>query len=73
MIILKKANNFHIIRHLKKIIISAVIMGLVSLILNNFGINIILNIIISGSVYFITLYILKEKILSEIIGLAKKI
>ena len=73
LIILKKANNFHIIRHLKKIIISAVIMGLVSLILNNFGINIILNIIISGSVYFITLYILKEKILSEIIGLAKKI
>lgn len=73
LIILKKANDFHIIRHLKKIIISAVIMGLISLILNNFGINIILNIIISGSVYFIALYILKEKILSEIIGLAGKI
>jgi len=41
-------------------------MGLFSLILQNLGINVILNIIASAGIYFSALYLLKEKMLVEI-------
>ncbi len=63
---LKKINNFYTIRHLKKIAISAIIMGVFSFVLNKIGINVVINIIASGGVYLGLLYILKENILQEI-------
>ena len=70
---LKKINNFYTIRHLKKMIVSAIIMGIFSFILNKIGINVIINIIASGGIYFGLLYILKEKILEEIKPIIKSI
>ena len=62
----KKINNFHTLRNIKKIIISSIIMGIVSVFLNRFGMNIILNIIISGSAYLLLLFLFKEPLILEV-------
>ncbi|MBI4993493.1 flippase [Candidatus Wolfebacteria bacterium] len=62
----KKISDISILKHLKKIITSAIIMGIFSFILNKFNINIIANIIISTLIYLSALYLLKEKIITEI-------
>jgi O-antigen/teichoic acid export membrane protein len=69
---MKKINNFYTLRYLKKIIAGAIIMAGVSFILNYFNLNVILNIVISTGVYFGILYLLKEKVLGEILILFKK-
>ena len=69
---IKQISDFHTLRHLKKIIASAIIMGLFSYILNNFGLNVIINIIISAGIYFGTLYALKEEAINEIKDLFAK-
>lgn len=63
---LKKINDFHTLRHLKKIIASAIIMGIFSFVLNKTGTNVIVNIVVSAGIYFGTLYLLKESILNEL-------
>ncbi|MEK7087233.1 MAG: polysaccharide biosynthesis C-terminal domain-containing protein, partial [Patescibacteria group bacterium] len=62
----KKIDNFFTLKHLKKIIVSALIMGFFSFLLNKFGLNVIINIIISSGIYFGMLYLLKEKIINEV-------
>jgi O-antigen/teichoic acid export membrane protein len=68
----KQNLNFHILRYIKKIIASAIIMGFFSFLLNQTGINVIVNIILSAGVYFIILYLLKENTINEIRRLFKK-
>ena len=63
---IKQIGNFYTLRHLKKIIVSAIIMGFFSYILNKFGLNVIINIIISSGIYFGALYTLKEDAINEI-------
>jgi len=69
----KKINNFYTFRHLKKIIASAAIMGISAFFINKLGVNVLLNIIISAGVYLIAIYLLKEKILKDIISLSQKV
>ncbi len=63
---IKKMNDFKIFFHIRKIIVSTLLMSLVSLLLKYFGLNILLNILISMIFYFGILYILKEPILKEV-------
>ncbi|MEK9154618.1 MAG: flippase [Patescibacteria group bacterium] len=69
--IAKKINDFFSFRQLSKAIIAAIIMGVIAFILNESNINVIINIIISAGIYFGTLYLLKEKILEEILTILK--
>ncbi|PIY59465.1 hypothetical protein COY96_01695, partial [Candidatus Wolfebacteria bacterium CG_4_10_14_0_8_um_filter_37_11] len=70
---MKRINNFYTFRHLKKIIASAAIMGISAFFINKLGVNVLLNIIISAGVYLIAIYLLKEKILKDIISLSQKV
>lgn len=63
---LKQMINFKIIMHLPKIIIASGSMALIMLIIKSTGVNFIINAGISALVYFLTLYLLKEKIIKEI-------
>lgn len=71
--LIKKINNFQTFRHLIKITTSAVIMGILSIILNYLGLHVVANIASSAIAYFGILYLLKEPSLQEIIGLVRKI
>jgi len=68
----KKINNFHTLRHLKKIISATLIMGLMAFIFQKTGLGLIPNIIISIGTYFAALYFLKEKILLEVLESIKR-
>ncbi len=68
----KKISEFQTLRHLKKIIAAAIIMGGLSFAINYLKINVIINIFISGAAYFAMLYLAKEKILGEFLILFKK-
>ena len=70
---IKKIDDFSALKHLKKIIAAAVIMGIFSSTLNKLELNVIINIIISSGIYFGALYLLKEDIILEIKSLIKKI
>lgn len=69
---IKKITEFQTFRHLKKIIAAAIIMGGFSFVLNYLEMNVVLNIVFSGGVYFGMLYLFKEKILEEISILFRK-
>ena len=51
--------------NLKKIIPATLIMALASYFMNLFGVNVIVNIVISAALYGGILYILREKLLFE--------
>ena len=63
---MKKINDFQISIWLKKIILSTLIMVCSILILKHFGINVILNMLISTAVYFGFLILMKRTILREL-------
>lgn len=63
---MKKINNFETLVHLKKIFFASVILGVLCFVFNKIGINVIINILLSGTIYFGLLFILKEKILEEL-------
>jgi len=69
---IKKIADFQTMRHLKKITAAAVIMGGLNFILNRLGVNVVINIFISGAAYFGMLYLVKEKTLGEFMVLFKK-
>ena len=68
----KKISEFQTFRHLKKIIAAAIIMGFTAFFLNQLSFPVLINIFISVGVYLGILYLLKEKILEEILILFKK-
>lgn len=59
----KKVTEFSILPHLSKIITAGLIMGVFTFFLRHFPVNIILNIVLSGSLYLVSLWILKEPML----------
>lgn len=67
--IAKKMNYFEVLPHVKKIIFSAAIMGIASLVFDKMGMQVLVNIVISSLVYTGALYLFREKIIEE----AKKI
>ena len=71
---IKKIENFYTLRHLKKIIIAGIIMGISGYSLNRFlELNILVNIAACAIIYFSALYLIKEKVLFEIKELFKRI
>lgn len=70
---IKKINNFYTLRHLKKIALGAIVMGIFSFIFNEIGLSVIINIALSSLIYFLLLYLLKEKILKEIMEIFKRL
>lgn len=62
----KKVNNFYTLVHLKKIIVAGVLMGAISLAMNQLQVHLLFNIFISAAAYFFMLYVLKEKSILEI-------
>jgi len=70
--LMKKVNNFHTIRYLKKIALAAVVMGVVSFSLNKLGLQVLVNIAISAAAYFALLLFLKEGTIKEGVVMAKR-
>lgn len=69
---MKQINHFEILPSIKTVILPTIIMTLTILILKYFGIQVILNIIISSMIYFWILFLVKKSIfteLKEIIGI----
>ncbi len=63
---MKKINDFRILPSLKTITLPAIVMILLVFVLKHFGIEVILNIIISSLVYFIILFLVKKSIFIEL-------
>ncbi len=70
---IKKISDFYTLRHLKKIAVSAVMMGMFSYVFNQLGLNVAINIILSAGIYFGMLYLLKENVINEIKEILGKI
>lgn len=70
---IKKINNFKTFRYLTKITLAAIVMGTITFTLSYLDINVLLNILISGVLYFAALYIAKEQALQEIIGMVRRV
>lgn len=66
---MKKVNRFTIISRLGKIIVSSLLMATVSFFLMILGVNVIINIVLSGCIYFFLLALLKEPLLQEVINI----
>lgn len=71
--LIKKINNFYTFRYLKKITAAACLMGIATLILDYWGVHVILNIGISALIYLVMLYMFKESALQELIMTVRKI
>ena len=63
---MKKVNYFTILPHLKKIFAAGIIMGVVTLALYYLGVNVLINVIFSGAIYFLCLRIFRESLLIEV-------
>lgn len=61
----KKINNFYTFRNIKKILLASILMGGTAIFINWLEISVIFNIIISGGIYFLILFILKEPLILE--------
>ncbi len=71
---IKQIGNFYTLRHLKKIIIAGIVMGIFGYIFDRFlKLNVLINIIACAGIYFSALYLMKEKIIREIKELFTKI
>jgi PST family polysaccharide transporter len=63
---MKKINDFEVIPHIGKILIAGATMAIVTVFLFLIGANVIVNVILSGAIYFILLWIFREPLLIEI-------
>ncbi|HEX4104101.1 MAG TPA: flippase [Candidatus Paceibacterota bacterium] len=63
---MKKINNFSVVSHLKKIIVAGAVMAVVTALLALLGVNVIVNIILSGAAYLLVLRALREPLLIEV-------
>ncbi len=59
----KKVSDFSILPHLNKIVTAGLIMGVFTLLMKHYSVNVIGNIALSGALYLIFLWILKEPML----------
>ncbi|MDO8504928.1 MAG: flippase [Candidatus Liptonbacteria bacterium] len=68
---LKQINNFYTLRHLKKGFVAVAVMGLATFAMSALQIHVLINIAVSGLVYFGALIILKEKLVREAMSVFK--
>lgn len=68
---MKKIVPFGVLYRLKKIIMATVLMGLVTFMLQYNDINFLLNLILSALVYSLSLLLLREKLIREILTIIK--
>jgi O-antigen/teichoic acid export membrane protein len=66
---MKKINQFSVIHRLKKIIISSAAMAGAALLFAAIGMSVVVNVLVSGAIYFVVLYLLREPMLIEIKGI----
>lgn len=59
----KKVTEFSILPHLGKIITAGLIMGVLTLFLRSYSVNVIVNIALSGALYLVSLWVQKEPML----------
>jgi len=69
----KKIHNFHTFRHLKKIGVATLAMGIVAFLMNLVGIHVLAIIAFSGLLYFGMLFVLKEPIIDEVLLIIRRI
>ena len=62
---MRKLNRFHVLRRIRNIVIAGVFMAAITALLASAHVNIVLNIIISGVAYFVTLLFFKEPLFRE--------
>lgn len=62
----KQFHNFQASLNLKKIIAAAASMALLTLVLANAGVNIVVNMLLSGLFYVLLLFLMKEPVIAEI-------
>jgi len=67
--VVKKLNNFVILRDMKKIIMAVLGMAVMVIFLKYLGIMVVINVIISGAFYLFMLYALKERNFKELLFL----
>lgn len=72
-IIMKKTAHFEIMHHLKKLIFAVLIMGIISFVLNKIGVQVLINIAISGLAYVAILLLFKEYIILESINTIRRV
>ncbi|MFH1162145.1 MAG: flippase [Candidatus Jorgensenbacteria bacterium] len=73
--IVKHITPFKVFFHIKKIAVATVVMGIATFLMDAIKVNVLLNIAVSGGIYLLSLYALKEHLVVEIksfLGLAKK-
>jgi len=63
---MKKINTFSVIPRLKKVIASGAIMTVAVVLFKFLGMNVVVNILLSGGIYFLALYLLREPLLTEV-------
>ena len=63
---MKKLNWFQISHRIKKVAVAGIVMAAITMLLVAVHVNVILNITISGIIYFGMLFVLKEPILTEL-------
>ncbi|MEK7147098.1 MAG: flippase [Patescibacteria group bacterium] len=67
----KKINDFHVLKKLVKIIIAALMMGILTIVLKIIGVNFLINIALSAIFYLGTLYYVKEELIIYVKGIIK--
>ncbi len=68
----RKINKFKIFPRLFRIVISAAVMSMSVVVLKEFNIHLIANILLSAGIYFVALYILKDKAFMEVLSVFGK-
>jgi len=68
---IKKINPFQTIIHLKKIFVASIFMGIATFLLNQWSLQVLLNIGLSGIIYFVILFIAKEPLIGEVKSIIK--
>ncbi len=69
---MRKINKFKIFPRLFRIVISAAVMSMSVVVLKEFNIHLIANILLSAGIYFVALYILKDKAFMEVLSVFGK-
>lgn len=63
---MNKLNRFHVFSRIRKILVAGVLMAAVTILLATAHMNVVLNVAISGAVYFTALFLFKESLIGEV-------
>ena len=66
--IMKRINYFSVLPHLGRVALSGLLMGVLAFILSSIGLNVLINIAISGIAYFAILKLTREPLINELVN-----